>query len=271
MCNTDMTKLLVNEMFASIAGEGERMGNPNFFLRLSGCNLYCSWRGIMGVSVCDSLYASHPDNLNEIKFKDVDSVYNELEKLFKEYPNIKQLTITGGEPLLQPKGLDELLKRIFDEHDDISISIETNGTISPTVLKHKDYVDLWTVSPKLQSSCCFDDKVPKAVQQYHSQHRINYNALYEFIDWYCLQTFNFKFVIASEDDVEEVRQIVKNLNKEWNRVGYSLNEFIYIMPCGETREKLEEMRKYCVEVCKKEGWNYTDRLQVVIWGDKRGV
>ena len=206
-----------------------------------------------------------------VRFKDVDSVYNELEKLFKEYPNIKQLTITGGEPLLQPKGLDELLKRIFDEHDDISISIETNGTISPTILKNKDYVDLWTVSPKLQSSCCFDDKVPKAVQQYHSQHRINYNALYEFIDWYCLQTFNFKFVIASEDDVEEVRQIVKNLNKEWNRVGYSLNEFVYIMPCGETREKLEEMRKYCVEVCKKEGWNYTDRLQVVIWGDKRGV
>ena len=90
------------------------------------------------------------------------------------------------------------------------------------------------------------------------------------MDWDSLQTFNFKFVIASEDDVEEVKQIVKNLNKEWED-GYSLNEFVYIMPCGETREKLEEMRKYCVEVCKKEGWNYTDRLQVVIWGDKRGV
>ena len=55
------------------------------------------------------------------------------------------------------------------------------------------------------------------------------------------------------------------------RVVDFFDENVYIMPCGETEEKLQKSRLLCVEACKENGWTYTDRLQIIIYGDKRGV
>lgn len=268
-------------MFASIAGEGIYAGTPNFFIRLVGCNLYCSWKGIMGASMCDSIYASHPTNGSEIKYKTVDEVYTAFSELMKQYPHIRQLTITGGEPLLQKTGIIEFLKLI---PRDMEVSFETNGTqypIDKETLNEVLPIDLWTVSPKLSSSCYFENSttIPQALQEKHRKERINIRVLYEFIIRAEVTKCIFKFVVADEKDIEEVKSIIEDIKKYAQGVDPSslpciehfLSRMVYIMPCGETEEKLQKSRLLCVEACKNNGWNYTDRLQIIIYGDKRGV
>lgn len=260
-------KLLVNEMFASIAGEGLYAGTPNFFIRLVGCNLYCSWKGVMGASMCDSIYASHPSCNSEIKYKTVGEVYEAFEKLMNQYPNIHQLTITGGEPLLQRDGITQFLKMLPQS---IDVSFETNGTQLPIL---ESNIDLWTVSPKLGSSCYFENcsSVPVALQEKHKKERINIPVLSEFVSK-CSENMIFKFVVADENDINEIKDILTRVYEYTPDISEEdIRRLVYIMPCGETEEKLQKSRLLCVETCKENGWNYTDRLQIIIYGDKRGV
>lgn len=113
--------LKVNEMFASIQGEGGRSGEATFFIRLSGCNLACVW--------CDTKYAL--DN-------GVDMIEQEVVDKVKK-SNLKWICITGGEPLMQDiKPLIRLLKI-----NSFNIAIETNGTYDIPL-----GIDYITVSPK---------------------------------------------------------------------------------------------------------------------------
>ncbi|MEM1582972.1 MAG: 7-carboxy-7-deazaguanine synthase QueE, partial [Candidatus Bathyarchaeia archaeon] len=84
----------ISEIFFSIEGEGIEIGRPEVFVRLSGCNLRCSW--------CDTKYA-----LKNGKEMSIEEIIQEIGK----YP-CKNISITGGEPLLQRKELLELVKRL---------------------------------------------------------------------------------------------------------------------------------------------------------------
>jgi len=75
--------LTVNEIFYSIQGESTRAGRPCVFVRLTGCDLRCSW--------CDTPYAFH-----EGRKRSVDEVVAEVDRY--DCPLVE---ITGGEPLLQ--------------------------------------------------------------------------------------------------------------------------------------------------------------------------
>jgi 7-carboxy-7-deazaguanine synthase len=75
--------LTVNEIFYSIQGESTRMGRPCVFVRLTACDLRCSW--------CDTPYAFHQG----VK-RSLDEVIAEVERY--DCPLVE---ITGGEPLLQ--------------------------------------------------------------------------------------------------------------------------------------------------------------------------
>ena len=75
--------LTVNEIFYSIQGESTRAGHPCVFVRLTACDLRCSW--------CDTAYAFH-----EGTRRSLDEVVAEVEG----YP-CSLVEITGGEPLLQ--------------------------------------------------------------------------------------------------------------------------------------------------------------------------
>lgn len=97
----------INEVFYSIQGEGIFIGLPMVFIRVTGCNLRCSW--------CDTKYAY--DNGNEITNLDL---INEL----KQYPS-KNVCITGGEPMAQ----NEILLLINDLIEGgYTIFLETNGS-----------------------------------------------------------------------------------------------------------------------------------------------
>jgi 7-carboxy-7-deazaguanine synthase len=100
--------LYVNEIFFSIQGESLHAGRPCVFVRLTGCNLRCSY--------CDTTYAYE------------DGTVFPVSKVLKTIGGFScnLVEITGGEPLLQPDTLllvTELLERGFE------VLMETNGSI----------------------------------------------------------------------------------------------------------------------------------------------
>jgi 7-carboxy-7-deazaguanine synthase len=101
--------LRVCETFVSIQGESSYAGLPCFFIRLTGCNLRCSY--------CDTTYAYH-----EGYEAGVDGLINEVRG-----SGIRLVEVTGGEPLLQEESL-ELVESLCE--DGYSVLVETNGSMS---------------------------------------------------------------------------------------------------------------------------------------------
>lgn len=111
----------VNEIFYSLQGEGMHTGRAAVFLRLSGCNLHCSF--------CDTAHQEYTEMTEE-----------EILHAILRYPT-RHIVITGGEPTLQLTGhLIDLLHQAK-----YYIQIETNGT---TPLPAGEDVDWITCSPK---------------------------------------------------------------------------------------------------------------------------
>ncbi len=102
----------VVEKFVSINGEGTRAGELAVFVRFQGCNLRCSY--------CDTMWANEADcPYTEESPEEI------LEYIRKT--GIKNVTLTGGEPLLQ-KDIDRLIGLILSE-DELRVEIETNGAV----------------------------------------------------------------------------------------------------------------------------------------------
>jgi 7-carboxy-7-deazaguanine synthase len=98
--------LTVNEIFHSIQGESTRAGTPCVFVRLTACDLRCSW--------CDTPYAFH-----EGQKRSIDDVVAEVERY-----DCRLVEITGGEPLLQDD-VYALMRRLLDRGH--TVMLETGG------------------------------------------------------------------------------------------------------------------------------------------------
>ena len=103
----------VVEKFVSINGEGPRAGELAVFLRFKGCNLRCSY--------CDTMWANEPD------CPYVEETPQQLYNYVKS-TKVKNVTLTGGEPLLQQE-MDQLLK-LLTEDEELRVEVETNGAIN---------------------------------------------------------------------------------------------------------------------------------------------
>ena len=101
--------LLINELFYSIQGETTTAGFPSIFVRLTGCNLNCSW--------CDT-----PQARTEGAPMEVPAIIDRIET----HPSAHHVTITGGEPLLQHDTI-HLIREILAKGR--RVQIETNGSI----------------------------------------------------------------------------------------------------------------------------------------------
>jgi len=125
-----MLKLKVNNIFASIQGEGQKTGLPCVFVRLFGCNFNCSY--------CDTLYSKAPSK--DFKKMTVDEVIKEIEKYGIDY-----ICITGGEPLLQKEKIHQLIN-----NSPYSYFFEINTNGSQMIWEE---INLrWVVDYKLPSS-----------------------------------------------------------------------------------------------------------------------
>jgi len=118
-------KLTVNEIFLSIQGEGTWAGLPCVFIRLTFCDLRCTY--------CDTQYAFY-----EGRKKTIDEILEEALSY-----NVPLVELTGGEPLLQ-KGSLELMTRLCDAQR--TVLIETSGAhdISPIDPRVHRIMDLKT-------------------------------------------------------------------------------------------------------------------------------
>jgi len=105
--------LRVHEIFSSIQGESSFAGWPCAFLRLSGCNLACSW--------CDTVYAGDSSVLTPVSLA--------VEKLLA--CGLPLVELTGGEPLLQPE-TPRLAAALADAG--LTVLVETNGSLDIGVL-----------------------------------------------------------------------------------------------------------------------------------------
>ena len=105
--------LRVNEIFYSIQGEGNAIGQPTVFLRLFACDLRCSW--------CDTMYAVEGSDFKEMP---CEIILSEISKY-----NCKNICITGGEPLIQRKELVPLSEKLIKEG--YFLVLETSGHKKP--------------------------------------------------------------------------------------------------------------------------------------------
>jgi 7-carboxy-7-deazaguanine synthase len=223
--------LKIAELFYSIQGEGSLVGVPSFFIRASGCNLRCAW--------CDTPYASwQPEGADLSLAQILDEV--------KAHP-ARHVVVTGGEPMIAPE-IAPLTNCLRDLG--LHITIETAGTVFQPVA-----CDLMSISPKLKNSTPTGSWAGR-----HDALRIQPGVLGELMARY---EYQLKFVIGKREDVEEARGLAESLGASPERV--------ILMPEGVDRDILRERGVWLAEICKEEGFRFSPRLQVELWGLRRGV
>ena len=231
------------EIFASLQGEGPSAGTPVAFIRLSRCNLACTW--------CDTAYTwrfegDNRPHRDEVTFdKSSNQVAFSPEKAAARIAGLgqKRLVITGGEPLMQCGPLADMLAIL----PDIEVEIETNGTTRASA--HVDIrVDQYNVSPKLA----------------HSGNPADLAIIPERMDFYASDPRAFfKFVIAEREDVDEVLALQKE--------HLIASDKIFLMAEGTTSEALRSRQEWLSELCLKHGFRMSDRMHIHLYGDTRGT
>ncbi|MFN2464086.1 MAG: 7-carboxy-7-deazaguanine synthase QueE [Candidatus Dormibacteria bacterium] len=233
------SELVVSELFGpTFQGEGPAVGRRCSFLRLGGCNLHCSW--------CDTPYTwdwsgrngTSYDPATELTRMSANSVWDDLT-----LRGADMLVITGGEPMLQQDSLLPVLSRAREAR--WWVEVETAGTIAPTAAV-ASLVDRFNVSPKLANS-----GNPLSVRA----NRLSLGALRD------TGKAIWKFVVEKDADLDEVDGLVADLGLR----------NVYIMPEGITPEVIGLRTAELAEAVLGRGWNMTTRLQVLAYGNRRGV
>ncbi len=230
--------MFISETFYSLQGEGELTGVPSVFIRTSGCNLRCNW--------CDTPYASWNPEGTE---RSVDELVAEV----RHHP-ARHVVLTGGEPMIA-KNIRDLAAalRAAGQH----ITIETAATVAPDGIA----CDLASLSPKLRNSLP-DDRLPAAWRERHEATRWNPDAVRAWVDGYAYQ---FKFVVSSPADVEELETLLASLGRDIPR------HKILLMPEAISLDRLRERAAWLGELCKTRGYRYAHRLHIELYGNKRGT
>lgn len=280
-----MSKIKVSELFYSIQGEGKYMGVPSVFLRTFGCNFTCSGFNMPKGEQSVERYAIDEEQFTEykqlplvstgcdsyaswdVRFKhlspmiEINDLAQQIVDLlpYSEWRN-EHLVITGGEPLLgwqrsYPELLDHPLMYRLKE-----LTFETNGTQKLSDELH-EYLLNWgyrhdwdaitfSVSPKLTPSGEKREEAvcPEVVRQYNE---VGYTYL--------------KFVVATEEDVDEVLDVVE----EYNQHGF--HGPVYLMPVGGVESVYSLNNRRVAELAMKHGLRYSDRIQVPLFKNAWGT
>lgn len=241
--NIENNTFRVVEKFISINGEGRRAGQLALFVRFAGCNLNCAY--------CDTKWANEAD----VSYHEY--TIDELYQMIKE-SKVKNITLTGGEPLIQPN-MDRLLKRLREDAS-LRIEIETNGSvdIQPFLLDtQSDDIQAHSVKSTVEDNVSFTLDYKTSVSgmedRMHMDNYVNLRA-----------QDTVKFVVGSIRDLEKAKSIIEDYHLVEKGCG------IYLSPCfGEIPPS--EMVDFLVEH-RLNDVNVQLQLHKFIWDpDKRGV
>jgi 7-carboxy-7-deazaguanine synthase len=227
----------IAEIFHSIQGEGKLAGMPSAFVRASGCNLRCTW--------CDTPYASWDP---EGEVLEVDEIVRRVLAY-----NPTHTVLTGGEPMIMPDVAELCAKlRNAGQH----VTIETAATVWSPVNPN-----LASLSPKLSNSTPTDRAGGKFTAMHEGQ-RLNTGVIQTFIDR--CDDFQLKFVVAGEQDMREIDDILKQL-RNWQPAD------VLLMPEGTDTSTLNSRASWIADICKGTGFRYCPRLHVELYGNTRGT
>lgn len=221
----------ISEIFYSLQGEGSLVGVPSVFVRTTFCNLRCRW--------CDTPYTSWEPVGDEMT---LDAI---LEAVVS-YP-AHHAVVTGGEPMIAP-GIVTLTERL--RAAGLHITIETAGTVYAPVA-----CDLMSISPKLANS------TPEGrFAAQHERLRLQPAVLRRLMTEY---DYQLKFVVAEPSDLTEIQNILSDLEADRRKV--------ILMPEGTDAAILHERALWIGEICKREGFRFSPRLHVDLYGNRRGT
>ncbi len=231
--------MLIAEVFHSLQGEGELTGVPSVFIRTSGCNLRCAW--------CDTPYASWEP---EGKLRALPELVAEVDA----HPATRHVVLTGGEPMIAKdvRALAAAL-RATGRH----LTIETAATVAPDGIG----CDLASLSPKLLNSAP-DPLAHAAWRKKHEATRWQPDVVRAWIDAY---PYQFKFVVARPEDIEELEHMLAALKREIPR------HKVLLMPEATSLEKMRSRAAWLGDLCKARGYRYAHRLHIELYGNKRGT
>lgn len=230
----------IAEIFHSLQGEGELAGVPSVFVRTSGCNLRCAW--------CDTPYASWAPEGRTFSLE-------EIVADVRSRGDARHVVLTGGEPMIAP-GVRELAAQL--ESLGYHLTIETAATVAPRGIA----CDLASLSPKLLNSAP-DGAKHAAWRRKHEATRWQPEVVRAWLDGgYC---FQFKFVVARPEDLEEIEAMLRSLGREVPR------ERVMLMPEGVTMEALRARAGWLAQLCRERGYRYAHRLHIELYGNKRGT
>ena len=239
----------IAEIFRSIQGEGFMTGIQSVFVRVSGCNLRCSY--------CDTPYASWSPEGEDLP---VDEIVGRVEELARgdsthESTTTRrevQVVLTGGEPMLFAEliPLAATLRRT-GRH----VTIETAGTLYLPA-----GCDLMSISPKLSNSTPSADRDARWSRR-HERNRHVPEVIRRLVAEY---EYQLKFVVDSLDDCREVERYLAEFPEIDRRR-------VMLMPQGtdanQLAEKAEWLQPYCAEV----GLVFCPRRQIEWFGSVRGT
>jgi organic radical activating enzyme len=286
-------KIKVSELFYSLQGEGRFVGVPSVFLRTFGCNFTCSGFGCkpgekstgadeiaeivhlynnfeelpLVETGCDSYASWHP------AFKQLSPNYTTtqlVDKMLELTPNGQwvqengndvHLVITGGEPLL---GWQRAYGELLDHpkmKDLRNITFETNGT-QELDAKFKQYLidNSWTYGcEQKELTFSVSAKLSASGESWADAIRPDIVASYQEFG-----TVYLKFVVETDEHIEEAIRATQ----EFRAGGFRGK--VYLMPQGGIVEPYDRNKQRIADICCEQGWNYSPRLHVDLWGNGWG-
>ena len=178
-----------------------------------------------------------------------------IEEILKKISgwDCNHIVLTGGEPMIAPD-LPELATVLKKQKK--HITIETAGTIAPNGIP----CDLASLSPKLSNSTPSLERDPAWAKR-HEATRLQPEVISEWIRKY---PFQLKFVVSSENDLAEIKDLLSRLPP------VPLHQ-ILLMPEGIDVKTLATRSPWLVDICKREGFRFCPRLQIELFGHTRGT
>jgi 7-carboxy-7-deazaguanine synthase len=289
-------KIKVSEVFYSLQGEGRFVGVPSVFLRTYGCNFTCSGFGCkpgekstgadevaktvelyktfndlpLVETGCDSYASWHPAYKHLSPTQTTEELVERMLSLtpnnawVQNNGNDVHLVITGGEPLLGwQRAYAELLShpRMADLKN---ITFETNGT-QELQKDFRHFLLDWTLNSKFgkkgPNALTFSVSAKLSASGESWEEAIRPDIVMSYAD---IGHTYLKFVVETDEHIHEAIRATD----EYRAAGFTGP--VYLMPQGGVVEPYDNNKKRIADICCEQGWNYSPRLHVDLWGNGWG-
>jgi len=218
-------RLRVIEIFTSLQGEGPFTGTRSVFVRLAGCDLRCPF--------CDTAYSLDPRTGKPIAIEEIAIIVERVR------PSL--VVVTGGEPLLQRRGVNELARLLTERG--YRMQLETNGTLPAPRPGEPLYAVHHVVSPKDVPITVEGARLhPSWVEASRATGRV----------W-------FKFLASTREHVEAIAVYVKEKGIP--------RDHVYIMPLtmdGMSMDELLKLHRQVAKLALDYGFNFSPRLHLLL-------